>query len=62
MDKIDHYIYRKERLMADLNIGKFNQRAWVDFINDARKDGMSAMAHDMEQRYTFYLRKVRDGK
>ena len=56
-DLVQHYSWRKERLMSKLNAGVFIPSDWVDFINEAREDGMYAMANDIEKRYVYYLKR-----
>ena len=56
-DLVQHYSWRKAGLMSKLNAGVLIPSDWVDFINDARKDGMYAMANDMEKRYVYYLKR-----
>jgi hypothetical protein len=51
----EYYASRKQGLMEKLNEGIFIPSDWVDFITDARADGMLAMADDMQRRYTHYM-------
>ncbi len=58
---VQHYSNRKQKLIDKLNAGEFIQSDWVDFINDARLDGMPSMANDMTQRYVHYLKRRLNG-
>ncbi len=55
----EYYAFRKQGLMEKLNVGEFIPSDWVDFITDARADGMLAMADDMHKRYVHYMDKVK---
>ena len=60
MRKWERFTLWKQRLMRDLNQGRFVESEWRRFVRVARKQMMFAMAHDMQGRLDYYKERKND--
>jgi hypothetical protein len=50
-----HYVWRKQKLLDDLNEGRMNIDEWERYIREAKEAGMGCMASSMQGRLNHYI-------
>jgi hypothetical protein len=49
-----HFTWRKQKLMDDLNHDRFDATEWRRFIKEAGEAGMKSMSENMQRRFDNY--------